>query len=161
MTVRQRSPHPRPVKGPVMYAVAYRAPRPVTVRPVAVRVPAPLAASAGAPAAVSTALAEVGKPYQWGGMGPRSFDCSGLARFAWLAGGIALPHSASAQMGSGRPVSRGALQPGDLVFFGRPAYHVGIYIGGDRMAHAPERGHVVEVVPVDQANYSGAIRPGS
>jgi cell wall-associated NlpC family hydrolase len=48
-------------------------------------------------------------------------------------------------------VSAADAQPGDLVFFGSPAYHVGIYIGGGRMIAAPHTGTVVQI----QAVYGG------
>ena len=34
---------------------------------------------------------------------------------------------------------------GDLLFFGRPISHVGIYLGGGRMVHAPRSGSRVKV----------------
>lgn len=117
-------------------------------------------ASGRAKAAVATALAQVGKKYRWGGTGPGAFDCSGLTRFAMAAAGVSEPHSASAQRQAGPSIARGDLQPGDLVFFGSPAYHVGMYVGGGQMVHAPGAGRSVRVDSVDQPGYSGAIRPG-
>ena len=118
-------------------------------------------ASRGAGAAISAARAQLGKPYAWGGSGPNSFDCSGLTAWAWRAGGVGLPHNAAAQQGMGRSVSRGALQPGDLVFFGSPAYHVGLYIGDGMMIHAPTTGDVVKISSLSyMSDYSGATRVG-
>jgi cell wall-associated NlpC family hydrolase len=72
-----------------------------------------------------------------------------------------LPHLASGQQDMLPAVDRGALQPGDLVFFGSPAYHVGMYIGGGLMVHAPTTGDVVKVVSLSsEPDYSGAGRPG-
>ena len=109
-------------------------------------------ASAVAPAAsgrVSAALAwaytQLGKPYHYGGAGPRSFDCSGLTMRAFAAAGISLPHSAAAQQHAGRRVPLSQLQPGDLVFWGSPAYHVGIYVGGGRILDAPHTGTDVQI----------------
>lgn len=83
---------------------------------------------------VAFALAQVGKPYVWGAAGPRAFDCSGLVMAAYARVGVGVPHQTGGIVGRGRRVSRGELQPGDLVF---PASgHVGIYIGGGRMVHA-------------------------
>jgi cell wall-associated NlpC family hydrolase len=117
-------------------------------------------ASGRAAVAVRFAYAQLGKPYQWGAAGPDSYDCSGLTMRAWGAAGVALPHNAAAQQGQIRYVSRGDLQPGDLVFFGSPAYHVGIYIGGGRMIAAPHTGDVVKIEPLAyMPDYSGAGRP--
>jgi cell wall-associated NlpC family hydrolase/outer membrane murein-binding lipoprotein Lpp len=115
-------------------------------------------ASGQAAAAVRFAYGQLGKPYQWGASGPSSYDCSGLTMASWAAAGVSLPHSSSAQYGSGPHVSRGDLQPGDLVFFGSPIHHVGIYIGGGKMIHAPHTGTVVQISPLE-SDYAGAVRP--
>ena len=107
------------------------------------------AASPAAQVAVNTALAQVGKPYAWGGAGPNSFDCSGLTKYAYAAAGISLPHSSRAQSTIGAKVSRGSLQPGDLVFFYSPVSHVGMYIGNGKMVYAPTSGSVVKVGNLD------------
>ncbi|MBW8764698.1 MAG: C40 family peptidase [Geodermatophilales bacterium] len=103
------------------------------------------ASGSAAQAAVNTALAQLGDRYAWAGAGPNSFDCSGLTQFAYQAAGISLPHSSRAQSTMGAPVSRGALQPGDLVFFYSPVSHVGIYIGNGQIVHAPSAGDVVKI----------------
>jgi cell wall-associated NlpC family hydrolase len=108
-------------------------------------------ASGQAAAAVRFAYNQLGKPYQYGAAGPGSYDCSGLTMAAWGAAGVALPHNAAMQQSQVRAVSAADAQPGDLVFFGSPAYHVGIYIGGGRMIAAPHTGTVVQI----QAVYSG------
>src|SRR5712692_1022071 len=83
--------------------------------------PAPVAVPPAAPSrgsvALQAALRELGKPYRYGALGPRSYDCSGLTLFAYRAAGISLRHSAAAQSGSGRRVARMVLQPGDLIFW--------------------------------------------
>lgn len=130
--------------------------------------PAPAAAapqaqqvSQGAAGAITSARAELGKPYVWGASGPDSFDCSGLTAWAWGHAGVNLPHSAAAQQGVGSPVSQSDLQPGDLVFFGSPAYHVALYIGGGLILHAPTTGDVVKVASLSyMSDYSGARRVG-
>ncbi|MEP6762611.1 MAG: NlpC/P60 family protein [Sporichthyaceae bacterium] len=116
-------------------------------------------ASGRASIAVRTAYAQLGDPYVWGASGPNAFDCSGLTSYAWRAAGVSLPHSSSAQYGSGRRVSRSALQPGDLVFFYSPISHVGIYIGGGKMIDAPHPGTSVRITSISQLPYSGAVRP--
>jgi cell wall-associated NlpC family hydrolase len=117
--------------------------------------------SKNAAGAVQAALAQRGKPYVWGAAGPDSFDCSGLTMFAWGQAGVSLPHQSAEQQAMGTPVDRSALQPGDLVFFGSPAYHVGMYIGGGMFVHAPTSGDVVKISPLSMmSDYSGATRVG-
>jgi cell wall-associated NlpC family hydrolase len=124
----------------------------------------PVAAPAIAPTyaaqvIVNTAMADRGRPYVWAGTGPSGFDCSGLTLSAARAAGIYLPHSARMQATMGVPVSRGALQPGDLVFFYSPISHVGIYIGNGQIVHAPTFGDVVKVSNINYMGfYAGARR---
>jgi cell wall-associated NlpC family hydrolase len=93
---------------------------------------------------VEEARRELGKPYQYGGSGPGSFDCSGLTAWAWGHAGHPLPHSAAAQYDVTTHIPISALQPGDLVFFGSPPHHVGIYVGGGQMINALHSGTNVE-----------------
>jgi cell wall-associated NlpC family hydrolase len=125
----------------------------------AVPTPAPANLSGGHPEAATIALKYLGVPYAWGGATPGGFDCSGLVMYVYGQLGISLPHYAAAQYGFGTPVSRDQLQPGDLVFFDG-LNHVGIYIGGGDMVHAPETGDVVKITPLSDfgASYVGARR---
>ncbi|MDX6287960.1 MAG: peptidoglycan DL-endopeptidase CwlO [Frankiales bacterium] len=116
-------------------------------------------ASGAAAVAVRFAYNQLGKPYSWGASGPGSYDCSGLTMASWGAAGVSLPHSSSAQYGSGRHVSRSELKPGDLVFYGNPIHHVGIYIGNGNYIHAPHSGDVVSIDPAFRDDYAGAVRP--
>jgi cell wall-associated NlpC family hydrolase len=116
-------------------------------------------ATGRASVAVREAYRQLGKPYSWGASGPNSFDCSGLTMWAWGKAGVSLPHSSQAQYGSGPHVSQGDLQPGDLVFYGSPIHHVGIYIGGGNMINAPHSGDVVKIQPAFRDDYVGAVRP--
>lgn len=116
-------------------------------------------ASGQASAAVQFAYNQLGKPYYYGGAGPNSYDCSGLTMRAWEAAGVALPHNAAAQQSEIPAVSMGNLEPGDLVFFGSPAYHVGIYIGGGRMIDAPHTGTVVQIQSLSGYPPTSAGRP--
>ncbi len=113
--------------------------------------PAPVAPpSSGAAAAVAAAQAELGKPYQWAGAGPDSFDCSGLTMWAWRAGGVSLAHGATAQYYETAHVPLSGAEPGDLVFYGSPSYvyHVGIYVGGGQMIEAEHTGTVVHYASI-------------
>ncbi len=113
---------------------------------------------AGHPDAAAIAMHYLGVPYVWGGASPSGFDCSGLVMYVYAQLGVSLPHFAAAQYGFGTPVSRDQLQPGDLVFFDG-LDHVGIYIGGDQMIHAPHTGDVVKIAPLgDGGSYVGARR---
>jgi cell wall-associated NlpC family hydrolase len=103
------------------------------------------AVSGSSSGAVGFARAQLGKPYAWGASGPGSYDCSGLTMAAWRAAGVSLPHNAAAQYAATRHISMSQLRPGDLVFRGSPAYHVGVYIGGGRVIDAPHTGASVRI----------------
>jgi cell wall-associated NlpC family hydrolase len=108
---------------------------------------------------VNTALAQVGDRYVWGAGGPDAFDCSGLTSYAYRAAGISLPHSSRSQSQMGRAVSRGELQPGDLLFFYSPVSHVGMYIGNGQMVHASTSSQPVKVASIDSMpSYNSARR---
>ncbi len=124
------------------------------------RVPASVPATGRAAAAVAYAMAQVGDAYVYGAMGENAFDCSGLTMRAWAQAGVSLPHSSSAQFGSGPRISASALQPGDLVFYYSPISHVGIYIGNGLIVHAANPGTGVQVTGLHSMPYVGAVRPG-
>jgi cell wall-associated NlpC family hydrolase len=109
-------------------------------------IPAP---SAGAQAAVAYAYAQLGKPYRYAGVGPESYDCSGLTMMAWARGGVGMAHGSQSQYMSFPKIPISQLQPGDLVFFGSSGptnHHVGIVVGGGMMIDAPHTGAFVEKV---------------
>jgi len=109
---------------------------------------------------VGIAMQYLGVPYVWGGASPRGFDCSGLVMYVFAQIGVSLPHNAAAQYGYGSPVSRGSLQPGDLVFFDGLG-HVGIYVGGNSFIHSPHTGDVVKISSMTgwySSTYVGARR---
>lgn len=96
--------------------------------------------------AVDVAMSKLGKPYVWGATGPYSFDCSGLMLYSYRNGaGVNLPRVSRQQATAGKYVSRANLQPGDLVFWGSPVHHVGMYIGNGKYIHAPQPGDVVRI----------------
>jgi len=109
---------------------------------------------------VGIAMRYLGVPYVWGGASPSGFDCSGLVMYVYAQVGVSLPHYTGAQWSAGVPVSRGDLQPGDLVFFDGLG-HVGIYIGGNQFIHAPHTGTVVQISSIVgwyASTYVGARR---
>lgn len=114
--------------------------------------------------AVRFAYRQVGKPYRWGGAGPRSYDCSGLVMAAWRKGGLRLPHRADLQHRMiRRKVSLKHLRPGDLVFFSGD-HHVGIYVGHHHFLHAPHTGTRVQRGTLSGWRlraFAGAARPGA
>lgn len=118
--------------------------------------PAP---SARAGQAVAFAYRALGLPYVWGATGPHAYDCSGLTQAAWKAAGVSLPRTTYTQINAGARVPRSQLRPGDLVFFYSGISHVGLYIGGGRMIHAPHPGAPVRIAPVSEMPFAGATRP--
>jgi len=120
----------------------------------------PASADGRAAAALRYAYAQLGKAYRYGAAGAQTFDCSGLTMRAWAAAGVSLGHNAAGQYGSTKHVARNALQPGDLVYFGRPIHHVGIYIGGGQFIEAPYTGADVRISNLgNRHDYAGASRP--
>jgi hypothetical protein len=99
---------------------------------------------------VAAAKEHLGVPYVWGGTDPKTgFDCSGLIQYVYGRQGIMLPRVAADQARAGEPVASLAdAQPGDLVAFGSPVDHIGIYAGDNTMVVAPHRGEVVRVQPI-------------
>ena len=95
--------------------------------------------------AIKYALKQIGDRYVFGSAGLLTWDCSGLTMRAYQAAGVSLPHSSAAQSRLGKQVSVKALKPGDLLFYGRPVSHVGMYIGGGKMVHAPRSGSRVKI----------------
>jgi cell wall-associated NlpC family hydrolase len=110
--------------------------------------------------AIKYALQQIGDKYVFGAAGLTYWDCSGLTMRAFQSAGVSLPHSSRAQYRYGKAVDRKNLQPGDLVFFGRPISHVGIYLGGNRMLHAPRKGSRVKIAEfsLGKKPYIGARR---
>ncbi|WP_394431282.1 C40 family peptidase [Streptomyces sp. SGAir0957] len=111
-----------------------------------------------AAAAISFARGALGSPYVWGATGPNAFDCSGLTQAAYRAAGVSLPRTTYAQIDAGQRVPRSQLRPGDLVFFYSGISHVGLYIGGGQMIHAPNPSAPVRIAPIDQMPFAGATR---
>lgn len=114
----------------------------------------------GAGAAVAAAYRALGVPYVWGGASMSGFDCSGLTMWAWSFGGVSLPHYTGSQYAMGQKIPLSAAQPGDLIFYNSLG-HVGLYVGGGQMIHAPRRGSNVKVDSIYYWNtLMGAVRVG-
>jgi cell wall-associated NlpC family hydrolase len=143
------APSPSQTSAPPATQAAVSPPAPAAPPPPSESPPSPPASSSAASIAVQTALAQVGKPYQYGGAGPDSFDCSGLVMYAWAAAGVYLPHYAPSQYADTTRISADELEPGDLVFYYFPGEpdpgHVGMYIGGGEIVVADTTGTPVRV----------------
>ena len=103
--------------------------------------------------ALRYALDQLGDIYVWAGAGPTKWDCSGLTMRAFQRAGVSMPHFAAAQYRFGKNIPYSAIAPGDLLFFGSPISHVGIYMGKGKMVHAPRPGKRVEIAPAQRLGY--------
>lgn len=114
--------------------------------------------------AVQYATKQIGDPYRYGGTGPDSWDCSGLAGGAWRKAGVKLPRTTTQiYRHVKKKVSYRNLERGDLVFFYSGRSHMGIYAGKGYMIHAPSSGKRVQKVKLStyyKQHFNGAVRPG-
>lgn len=117
---------------------------------------------------IHTLLAQVGKPYRWGGISPHTgFDCSGFIYYTWHKNfNIRLPRTAKGMyaMPQAQPVKLHQLEPGDIVFFsmhGDSIDHVGVYLGSGHIIEAPHTGQNVKIVSMDKENYRQHYRGSS
>jgi cell wall-associated NlpC family hydrolase len=97
-------------------------------------------------AVLSTAVAQLGQPYRYGGSAPgQGFDCSGLVHYAHSRAARPVPRTSAEQYQRARPKEADELTPGDLVFFRTASTpsHVGIYLGRGQFVHAPYSGEAV------------------
>ncbi|WCK57288.1 NlpC/P60 family protein (plasmid) [Aneurinibacillus sp. Ricciae_BoGa-3] len=107
---------------------------------------------------ITTAEKYLGVPYVWGGTTPSGFDCSGLMQYVFHSIGVNLPRVSQDQQNVGTMISPTQVQPGDLVFMGVPAFHVGMYIGGGKWIEAPQTGDVVKIADYNPSIFSSASR---
>lgn len=123
-------------------------PPPPAPKPPPKPTPPPAPNPTGVEAMIGYAQAQLGKPYQWGGAGPNSFDCSGLVMRAIQNAGGNSPRVAGDQYNAFRKINPAQRQRGDLLFWqnGSGIYHVAISLGGGRMIHAPNSSRPVEIV---------------
>nr|WP_203732715.1 C40 family peptidase [Streptomyces sp. SID12501] len=109
--------------------------------------------------ALRQAVAQLGKPYEWGAEGPASFDCSGLTSQAWEEAGRPIPRTSQEQWARLPHIPLAELRPGDLVVYFPGATHVALYLGGGMVVQAPRPGAKVKVSPVAANPVLGAVRP--
>ena len=122
--------------------------------------PNPPAPSSRAAVAIAYARAQLGKPYVFAAAGPNAFDCSGLTMAAWRAAGVSMAHYSGSQAAAFPKVGWSQLQPGDIIVFYSDYHHVGLYIGGGMMIHAPHTGDVVRIAPAWRETFQFGVRPG-
>lgn len=116
-------------------------------------------ASERAQAVLNEAYKHIGTPYVWGGTSTSGFDCSGFTGYVFKNSvGITLPRVSQSQQNVGTRVTISQIQPGDLIFFGSPAYHVGIYVGNGNYIHAPQTGDVVKISKLNFGSVSSVSR---
>ncbi|GED86181.1 C40 family peptidase [Streptomyces sp. 6-11-2] len=116
-------------------------------------------ASAAGKKAVEFATAQLGKPYEWGAEGPRTYDCSGLTSQAWSAAGNPVPRTSQQQWRQLKRVDIKDMRPGDLVIYFGDASHVGMYVGDGTIVHAPRPGRTVTLAGAGSMPILGVVRP--
>ncbi|MGX1774588.1 NlpC/P60 family protein [Nocardia brasiliensis] len=109
----------------------------------------PLPSSHGV-GALAAAVSQTGKPYEWGGTGPFTWDCSGLVQWAFRQVGVNIPRTTWEQARAGAPVPFFALSPGDVVVLNTDGSHVGIYAGFGQIFNAYDWGVPVGLSPLRQ-----------
>ncbi|MBN0045094.1 C40 family peptidase [Streptomyces actuosus] len=109
--------------------------------------------------AVQYATAQMGKPYEWGAEGPKTYDCSGLTSQAWAHAGHPIPRTSQEQWKQLKHVDVADMRPGDLVIYFDDASHVGLYIGDGTIVHAPRPGRTVTVTGAGSMPILGVVRP--
>jgi gamma-D-glutamyl-L-lysine dipeptidyl-peptidase len=112
---------------------------------------------------VTEARRFLGLQYLWAGTSGFGLDCSGFTYLVYRALGVTIPRDADDQATVGTKVdTRGALRAGDLVFFRNESgiHHVGLFVGDDKMIHAPGTGHAVTIVSLDTEPYGSEFAGG-
>ncbi|MFJ8469371.1 C40 family peptidase [Streptomyces swartbergensis] len=109
--------------------------------------------------AVAYATAQIGKPYQWGAEGPKTYDCSGLTSQAWVSAGQGIPRTSQEQWKRLRHIDIEDMRPGDLIIYFADASHVAMYVGDGAIVHAPRPGRTVTLAGAGTMPILGVVRP--
>ncbi|GHH27888.1 C40 family peptidase [Streptomyces lanatus] len=109
--------------------------------------------------AVEYATAQLGKPYEWGAEGPKTYDCSGLTSEAWASAGEGIPRTSQEQWKQLKRIDIQDMRPGDLIIYNNDASHVALYVGDGAIIHAPRPGRTVTVAGAGSMPILGVVRP--
>ncbi|MFI5985340.1 NlpC/P60 family protein [Streptomyces sp. NPDC051555] len=109
--------------------------------------------------AIQYATAQIGKAYEWGAVGPSTYDCSGLTSQAWLAAGRPIPRTSQEQLRLLPKVAVKDMRPGDLIIYFDDASHVAMYIGDGAMVHAPRTGRNITIAGAGSMPIKAIVRP--
>jgi cell wall-associated NlpC family hydrolase len=109
--------------------------------------------------AVEYATAQLGKPYEWGAEGPKTYDCSGLTSQAWASAGSGIPRTSQEQWKQLKRIDVEDMRPGDLIIYNDDASHVALYVGDGVIIHAPRPGRTVTVAGAGSMPILGVVRP--
>ncbi|MFC9911644.1 NlpC/P60 family protein [Streptomyces sp. NPDC127197] len=109
--------------------------------------------------AVEFATAQIGKPYEWGAEGPKTYDCSGLTSQAWATAGSVIPRTSQQQWKQLKRIDIEDMRPGDLIIYFDDASHVGMYVGDGAMVHAPRPGRTITIAGAGSMPILGVVRP--
>ncbi|UUU23138.1 C40 family peptidase [Streptomyces sp. DSM 40750] len=109
--------------------------------------------------AVKFATDQIGKPYEWGAEGPKTYDCSGLTSQAWAAAGPTIPRTSQEQWKQLQRIDIQDMRPGDLIIYNSDASHVAMYIGDGSIIHAPRPGRTVTIAGAGTMEILGVVRP--
>ncbi|MEU1351585.1 NlpC/P60 family protein [Streptomyces sp. NPDC005786] len=116
-------------------------------------------ASASGRKAVAFATDRIGLPYEWGAVGPKSYDCSGLTSRAWASAGRPIPRTSQEQWRQLPHIAIKDMRPGDLIIYHADASHVGMYVGDGAIVHAPRPGRNVTLAGAGSMEILGVVRP--
>jgi cell wall-associated NlpC family hydrolase len=109
--------------------------------------------------ALEYATAQLGKPYEWGAEGPKTYDCSGLTSQAWASAGRGIPRTSQEQWKHLKRIDIKDMRPGDLIIYNADASHVAMYVGDGAIVHAPRPGRTVTVAGAGTMPILGVVRP--
>ncbi|MFE9421876.1 NlpC/P60 family protein [Kitasatospora sp. NPDC006697] len=125
--------------------------------------PSTVASTGGshASAAVAAAITRLGMPYVYGATGPTSFDCSGLMQWAYAQAGVSLPRTSEEQASAGTNIGTdiSKAQPGDMIVYYSDMHHIGMYVGGGQIIHAPHTGANVRYESATVMPIAAIVRP--